>query len=725
MLVTTVAQTVSLFVAVAYGASTFSPARPPAIPLAVRSPYLSTWLGVGNDGGDGGILPGAWPTFWAGAVTGWTGLIRVDGTSYVWMGEPLTAPSVNQTSFTYTASTSKFVLDVGGSVQMTVTFDSPIFPNDLKRQSLVFSYLNVDVQSLDGGNHDVQLYSDISAEWVSGDRTATVEWDFGVTGSTTSRRVTRKRDTPLHRREAVRRQSNSNSTSTVGPSGTSASSTSSVSTPSSTYPAGGIAYHKVYRQTQLDFSEINDQTEFGYWYWATDNVANLTYQSGEDSAVREGFATYGFLNDTQDTDFRAIDDSWPVFGFAIDLGSVDDQTVSTLFSIGLTQEYPIQFDSAQGNVSEPALWTSYFSDELSALSFFHSDYSHASSAENSFDSKLQTDATSAGGSDYYAITALASRQAFGATQLCGTSSKPYLFLKEISSDGNVNTVDVIFPMHLILLYSNPTLLKYLLDPLYENQESGQYPNTYAMHDLGSSYPNATGHAAGNDEMMPVEECGNMIIMTLAYAQRSGDTAYLNQHYDKLQQWTAYLVNDSLIPSSQISTDDFAGALANQTNLALKGILGIGAMSSISNLTGNHSAEAQNYSSTAQSYFDQWEDLGIAKNAIPPHTTLNYGNDSSYSLLYNLLAAPLLSLSSPQIPQSLYTMQSSFYPTVFQTYGVPLDTRHTYTKLDWELFCAAIAEEDTRQKFFGTVVKWINETVTSGALTDLYDVETGE
>lgn len=120
---------------------------------------------------------------------------------------------------------------------------------------------------------------------------------------------------------------------------------------------------------------------------------------------------------------------------------------------------------------------------------------------------------------------------------------------------------MIFPAHPVFLYTNPTLLKLVLDPLYENQESGQYPNTYSMHDLGSHYPNATGHPDGDDEAMPLEECGNMLIMTLAYALQSKDTNYLKQHYAKLEQWTSYLIDDSLYPSNQISTDDFAGSLA--------------------------------------------------------------------------------------------------------------------------------------------------------------------
>jgi hypothetical protein len=249
-------------------------------------------------------------------------------------------------------------------------------------------------------------------------------------------------------------------------------------------------------------------------------------------------------------------------------------------------------------------------------------------------------------------------------------------MKEISSNGNMQTVDVVFPLHPVLLYFNPNLLKLLLDPLFENQESGHYPNQYSMHDLGAHYPNATGHPDGRDEEMPVEECGNMLIMTLAYAQRSGDFNYLKQHYSKLSQWTSFLVQDSLIPASQLSTDDFAGTLQNQTNLALKGIIGIQAMSEISRLTGNTN-DAQNFSTIAHDYINKWQGYGIAYDANPRHTTLNYGANETHGLLYNIWCDRELGLGL--VPQSVYDMQSAFYPTQLEKYGVPLDTRHSYTK----------------------------------------------
>ncbi|KAG0651856.1 Glutaminase A [Hyphodiscus hymeniophilus] len=658
-------------ISIASGQSVFNPARPPAIPLAVKSPYMNTYQFAGSEGGNGGYLAGEWQSFWSGQTTAWTGMIRVDGTNYLWMGAPANGPATaTQTAFQYTSTKSIFAFSVDGKVEMNVTFLSPLTPDDQRRQSLVFSYLDVVVQSLDGASHDVQLYTDVSAgnatEWVAGDHGSVAQWDYGTTSD-------------------------------------------------------GIAYHKIYRQTQLLFSETNQQADWGYWYWSTKSGSDLTYQSGQDVTVRGAFMSNGTLPNTKDTDFRPINDAFPVFGYSTDLGSIVD-SVSTLFTLGLTQEEAIQFDGETGIVPLASLWTSYFSNELDAVSFFYNDFSTATSTANTFDNKVSRDSVAAGGQDYLTITSLSARQAFGALQLAGNLTKQYLFLKEISSDGNIQTVDVIFPFHPILLYTEPSLMKLLLDPLFENQESGQYPNMYSMHDLGASYPNATGHPDGKDEAQPLEECGNMLIMTLAYAQRSNDNAYLSAHYDILKQWTGYLIAEALIPADQISTDDFAGSLANQTNLALKGIIGIEAMAVIANITGN-TADAANYTNIAHSYINQWQVLGVAQDANPPHTTLGYGLNDTHGLLYNLYGDAELNLGL--VPEKIYDMQSAFYATVNDEFGVPLDTRHNYTKSDWEMFTAAIASSSTRQMFISDLAKFIAQTPTSSPLTDLYSAQTAD
>jgi hypothetical protein len=275
--------------------------------------------------------------------------------------------------------------------------------------------------------------------------------------------------------------------------------------------------------------------------------------------VRAQFGNHSSLANSDDTSYRAINDNWPVFAHAFDLGSVDTTSTSRVFTIGLTQEDAIQFLGADGVQPLPSLWTQYFDDDVSAAVFAQSDYKGASAAAAALDSKVQSDA-SAISDDYATIATLALRQAFGGVQLVGTNDTLYLFLKEISSDGNIQTVDVIFPSHPAFVYTNPELMKMMLEPLFVNQEAGQYPNSWSMHDLGSHYPNATGHTDGSDEQMPLEECGDMLIMSLEYYLASNDTTFLKDHYKLLDQWTQYLIAESLYPANQISTDDFAGPL---------------------------------------------------------------------------------------------------------------------------------------------------------------------
>ena len=129
----------------------------------------------------------------------------------------------------------------------------------------------------------------------------------------------------------------------------------------------------MWRQEQLVFSESNNQADWGYWYWASSNGPGYTYQSGEDVIVRGAFASNGALPNTQDTNYRAINDNWPVFGFANDLGSVTG-SVSTLFTLGLTQEEAIQFDGATGIIPLNSLWTSYFSSETDAVSLLRQKF---------------------------------------------------------------------------------------------------------------------------------------------------------------------------------------------------------------------------------------------------------------------------------------------------------------------------------------------------------------
>lgn len=169
------------------------------------------------------------------------------------------------------------------------------------------------------------------------------------------------------------------------------------------------------------------------------------------------------------------------------------------------------------------LWKSWFLSEQALLTYHYLDFSTAKSLADAYSARLNADARKSHADDYADIVALSARQVLGATMFSGTPDNPLIFLKEISSNGNTQTVDVIFPSFPFFVYTNPRWLAYLLEPLLEHQLSGQYPNKYSMHDLGAHFPNFTGHADGNDEYMPVEECGDMLIMglTLVNSIRNG------------------------------------------------------------------------------------------------------------------------------------------------------------------------------------------------------------
>ncbi|KAJ7142411.1 DUF1793-domain-containing protein [Mycena epipterygia] len=646
-----------------------TPFNPPSIPLAVRSPYLSVWLPQGQ----GAALNDGWPSFWAGQTMAWTGLAKVDNQSYSFLGAPsvngLSFTKATQKSFTFTSTQSIFVLSAG-PVDLTITFLSPV-ETDLVKMSIPLSYMQVSAASTDGAAHSVQIYSDISGEWVSGVDSWDLEW---VTTTT------------------------------------------------------DIVSHEIHVASPALWEEVNDQIQYGSVHWSMLNDKKATYQTGSDQIVRGQFLNKGVLTDVKDTRFRPVSDSWPVFGLAKDLGSISKNSASVLFSIGHIREPAVKYLVAPNVAQSRSLYFwSRFSTVPSVLSFFLNDYANALATANKLDAKIQADATKIS-PDYVGIVALSIRQSLAANELTiskkangqwNTTDIMY-FMKEISSDGNTNTVDVIFPASPIFLYLQPALGQYLLEPLYRYQASGQYPNKWSIHDMGAHYPKAVGHADGLDEAMPVEESGNMLIMALGFAQKSGDNSQLIRYRALLDQWTQFLIEDSLIPMFQLSTDDFAGQLANQTNLAIKGIVGIGAMGEICNRLGDK-VKGANYTAIAKSYVAQWQVL--AASTAGTHLTLDYNDNASWGLTYNLYGDVHLGLNL--FPKSVYDMQTAWYKTVANKFGVPLDTRHTYTKSDWLMWTAAIVTDvGLRDQLITTLKDYVSNGLNNQAFPDLYDTITG-
>ena len=247
----------------------------------------------------------------------------------------------------------------------------------------------------------------------------------------------------------------------------------------------------------------------------------MRHESGTSGLLRQRFARTGTLQNTIDDDYRGIMEEEPVFAFAKSFGlNAANRTNGTpsdsvMFTIAHIQNPVVQFASARGLTFMRPLWASWFSSAEELLAFHYLDYHNAFALAANYSIQLAQDALKSGAEDYVDVAALTARQVMGATSFSGTPDDPILFLKEISSNGNFQTIDVIFPAFPFFMYTNPRWLAYLLEPIIEHTLSGQYPNKYALHDLGAHFPNATGHPDGRDEYMPVEECGNILIMGLA------------------------------------------------------------------------------------------------------------------------------------------------------------------------------------------------------------------
>jgi hypothetical protein len=651
----------------ATAATTFSPLRPPATPLAVRSPYLSTWQASDT-------LTGTWSSFWNGRTTAFCGIARIDGVAYCYAGAPSSSVVPNtmaQTSLQLTATRSIYTFDSAG-VTLTVTFFSPVDLGNLQRQCVPFSYVTVQAASSDGKNHTVSVYLDISAEWAHGDDSQLVNWAEQQTG-------------------------------------------------------GGNVALTFTPNSPTVLAEHGDQASWGSVVLVSPNVSGLTWQLGADSAVRGTMVSQGSLNGTVDGGQpRAINNNWPVLGFSRNLGTVTPAAPSALFQIGV------------GHVRTPAVsylgtslnawWSNYWGSWQSMADWFLSDYPAALASGTAVDAQIQNAAAAAVGggtvgSDYAAVCALALRQAVGGTELVNRNGAPWALLKEISSDGNVSTVDVTYPAFPNYLYLSPTYLQHLLEPILSYSESGLFPQTYCTHDLGSSYPNASGHNDGGGEAMPIEESANMLIMTAALLQRlpaATATSFAQAHYSILRQWAQYLVANTLDPANQNQTDDFTGFIAHSVNLALKGMVGVGAMSVIARFAGN-SADQASYMSTARSYISQW----VSKGEDPSGSNLDlaYGDTGSWSLKYNGFPDRLLGLDL--VPVGITAQEASWYESHAGAYGIILDPRNSYTKTDWELWTAAWLSDQTatRNTLIQGVYNYANTTPQRVPFSDWYVVAT--
>ena len=333
-----------------------------------------------------------------------------------------------------------------------------------------------------------------------------------------------------------------------------------------------------------------------------------------------------------------------------------------------------------------------------------------------FDAEL-TDEASKLGDDYKNIVTLAYRQAIAAHKLVKDNVGNVIFLsKECYSNGCIGTLDVTYPSIPMFLKYNPELVLGMLRPIIKFAESDAWKYEFTPHDVGQ-YPLANGQVYGlnketgelkEDMQMPVEEAGNMLLCVAAvikYGEEIGKK-FFEENKAILKQWADYLTKFGYDPGNQLCTDDFAGHLNHNCNLSLKAILGLYAF-------GDMSGE-QEYCDMAREFAAKWEK--DAKNS--EGTRLAFDVEDSWSLKYNIVWDNLLGYNI--FTQDVKKKEIELYKSKLNRYGVPLDSRKDYTKIDWLMWSTKIYDD---KAYFDAVcesmVRMMSETGDRVPMTDWY------
>lgn len=338
------------------------------------------------------------------------------------------------------------------------------------------------------------------------------------------------------------------------------------------------------------------------------------------------------------------------------------------------------------------------------------------------------------GEDYQAILTAAYRQILAGHKLIRNDKGELLyFSKECNSNGCINTVDVSYPAIPFFLIYKPELIKGMMTGIFEFSRMNVWKFDFAPHDIGT-YPIANGQAYGLyntyntfkssiyklrrdvynfNSQMPVEECGNMLIMAYTHFLYSGDSSVIEGNYDILLKWAEYLKNVGIELQNQLCTDDFAGHSEKNINLAIKGIMGLAAFSKISDAMNIPNT----FMETAQDYANELMKFALPNGSLP----FAEGDADTWSLKYNLVWDKLLQFNL--FSKDLYKAEIEVYHTKINKYGVPLDYRKAFTKTDWMMWASALDDgEETTKVLAKAIRKFLAETVDKVCFSDWIDTD---
>jgi hypothetical protein len=452
--------------------------------------------------------------------------------------------------------------------------------------------------------------------------------------------------------------------------------------------------------------------DWGYLYLAAIRKENTGIGTGKYYDMKKLFAEEGMLSPDG---ISSLGDTQAesVLAFYEDHGEVSS-SADGFVMIGYDDLYSIQYfkDNRQAYWKHNGEVTM-----LDALERASKDYTSVMKRCRDFDARLMKDAEEAGSREYAELCALAYRQAIAAHKLVTDKDDNLLFLsKENFSNGSIGTVDITYPSSPLFLIYNHDLLKGMLTPIFYFSESGQWTKPFAAHDVGT-YPLANGQTYGGD--MPVEESGNMLILTTAIALREGNANYAAKHWDVLTTWADYLLQKGLDPENQLCTDDFAGHLAHNANLSIKAIMGIAGYGKLAEMLGKKET-AEKYITSAKDMAHKWTQMADAGD----HYRLTFDQPDTWSQKYNLIWDKLFGLNI--FPHEIAQKEIVYYLTRQNKYGLPLDSRKTYTKSDWILWSACLTDDiNAFEQLIAPIYNYANETTTLMPLSDWHETINGK
>lgn len=632
--------------------------RPPAAPLVAVDPYFSVWSPSDN-------LYDAWPMHWTGKINAMTGMIRVDGKTYRFMGPESVFPDAVQQTSLAVLPTQTIYTFAAGAVELTLTFSTPMFADDLTWLSMPVTYITYAARATDGQPHDVTLYFDATAEWAVNKPDQEVVWSHAD-----------------------------------GPAGL-------------TLLRFGSKDQKVLAKAGDDI-----RIDWGYFYVALPKeLQAISVITGHETA-RKSFAKDGALpTEDDERQPRAAQDDWPVIACAFSLGKVGAEPSRAHLMLSYDDLFSIEYLQQKLR----PWWFKAYGGFDAMIAAAANGYANAMERCAALDAELTADARAVGGAEYAQLIGLGYRHVFASGKIvAGPSGDPLFFHKECFSNGCIATVDVSYPASPFFGLFSPVLLKGMMEPVFEFAKSPAWEWPFAPHDVGT-YPKANGQVYGKGKIegqMPVEECGNMILMAALASRAENSAAYAEKHWDLLTQWADYLKEKGLNPENQLCTDDFAGHLAHNTNLSLKAINALGGYAMMADML--KKPEAETYRATAKEMASQWCSMA----ADGDHYRLTFDRADSWSMKYNLVWDAIFGMGL--FPPEVAAKEVAYYKTVQNEFGLPLDLRKDYTKTDWLVWCATLAEkQEDFEAMIAPVYHFCQKSPSRIPFTDWYDTKTAK